>query len=73
VRPSSLFVYEASMGMEKISEFVVYETGEIKKASVQTPVQLVDRYVYMCNPQRNKISVEEERHPINLKERRGSI
>jgi hypothetical protein len=41
--------------------------------SVQSPVQLVGKHVYICDPHRKKIPVERERHPITLKERRGSI
>jgi hypothetical protein len=30
-----------------ISELVVYETGGIKKANIQTPVQLVGKRIYL--------------------------
>jgi hypothetical protein len=47
-------------GMGKISELVVFETGGIKKMSVQTPIQLVGKHVYICDPHRKKIPVEGE-------------
>jgi hypothetical protein len=60
-------------GMGKISELVVFETGGIKKMSVQTPIQLVGKHVYICDPHRKKIPVEGKRYPINSKARRSSI
>jgi hypothetical protein len=39
----------------------VYETGGIKKMSVQTPIQLVGKHGYNCDPPRKKIPVEGER------------
>jgi hypothetical protein len=53
-----------------IFELVLYETERIKM-SVQTSIQLVGKHVYICGPYRKKIPVEGERHPINLKKRRG--
>jgi hypothetical protein len=70
VRPISLFVcVKSTMGMGKISESVVYKTVKIKKVSVQTHIQLVGKLVYIGVAHRKKIPVEEERHPINLKEK----
>jgi hypothetical protein len=36
------------------------------------PIQLAGRHVYAWNPHRKKIPAGGERHPINLKKRRGS-
>jgi hypothetical protein len=60
VKPISLF----TMGMRMISELMVYETGRIKRASVQTPAQLVSRHVYTWDPLRKKIPAERRDSPI---------
>jgi hypothetical protein len=52
------------MGTGIISELVVYKIGVIKKASVQTPTQLVGRHVYTWDPHRKKILVEGRDIPL---------
>jgi hypothetical protein len=50
----------------------VGDRGNQKNKGTTPPIQLLGRHVYAWDPHRKKMPEEGERHPINLKGRRGS-
>jgi hypothetical protein len=68
----SFCAYKADKGER--NDFRVNSVGDrgIRKTGIPTPILLIGRHIHVWDPHRNKIPTEEERHPINSKERRGS-